>query len=71
MPLDDGVRFDDDEHRLPFRPEPGEQQPNWPISGREVRLWALSLKHGDLMPQRQDLQLSCGARLKVNAERGQ
>ena len=69
MPLDNGVGFDDGECRLPFRPESGEQKQKPSIRSRESGLRGLSLKHVDLLSQRQNLQLSRGAGLELNAER--
>src|SRR5271165_4097711 len=49
------------EHVLPARPEMAQRDPEQPIADLKGRMWALALKHRDLLTEREDLQSEIGA----------
>jgi hypothetical protein len=57
VPGDHGVRFDDDKGRSPIFPNFAQPCPDEPISW--IEFWSLygAMQHGELLPEREVLQM--------------
>src|SRR5262249_17731218 len=56
MPADHGLRFDDDKHVRPTRPEPLQRDPEQPVEAGQAWARSFSLEHGDLLSQGKNFQ---------------
>ena len=52
VPLDDGVRLDDAQHRAPVRPEAREPDPEASVSGAQFGSFDRLFKHAELLSER-------------------
>ncbi len=62
LPGDDGARLDEDENVPPAGPAPGQPRPQQPIGDLGARSRRASLVDGELVAQREDLELEGGPR---------
>ena len=62
MPANDGFRLDDDQGRSPIAPNFAEPSPEGLIGGRQFRPLHRTTKDGELVPEREVLQLKVGSR---------
>ena len=61
VPADHGVRFDDDKHVSPARPEPGEYEPEGAVTLAQARTARGAPQVGQLLAQGEVLQGEVGA----------
>ena len=71
MPGDNGFRLDDDQEAFPCRPKPPERNPEYPVLGSQPGARTFSLKHAQLLAQREDLQAPAAAGTEEGAEAGE
>ena len=64
VPSDDGVRFDDDQSRLPATPDRAQPCPYESIGGSQFRALHGALENAKLVPECQVLQMKRGARFE-------
>jgi hypothetical protein len=56
MPANDGLRLDENQRTLPFRPTPSQDRPEQLVAGRESRLRKFALENAELLSKRQVFQ---------------
>ena len=58
MPCEDSRRLHDKERRAPCAPSVRQPHPQHAVNGRQAKAWtAGAIREGQLMPQREDLQM--------------
>ncbi len=71
LPCDDGVWPDEDENVPPASPGPGQPRPEKAIGDLDARSRRTPLVDGELVAQREGLELQGGPRSEAGAERGE